>query len=477
MRSALLAIALLACLACADVASAAGITLGTGRHPDVAVDENRTAHVVWDAVDTGADRLFYCQVPRGAKGCTNARTFTPPQESIGRSSYVFAPGGGRVLIASFRCCGEPDEGLHVFESTDGGLTFGPGRNIGSQDPEQNAVLGPGNSISSVNTGFFQNATIQGGRTTQRAELPPGFSVPTYASVALYNGTIPVFARADGDDTTFHVWSGNGNLNNPASWTGPTVLPPGNEVVLAGGPAGLDLLYLRGKPGKRYWGARKFDGTTFGSEVRVTEAGDPIFAHLGTTPLAPSSFQAVWVDNRTPNRLKWARSADGVNWSEHYVAASDADADRMFNLRVAAASDGRAFVVWDQNANSGSTKGLLLPAKGKGPPLDAARRAQFEFQFYAPFPCAPQSGSFDVTMTPKTVKSLPNRKRVKVTRVRYTFDSDQELQDDPPFGGAQFDLGESPAGSAHKLRAVVSYKPLSGGSTKTVTLSGTGFVCP
>lgn len=466
----------LVCLVGADTAGAAAITLGAGRHPDVAIDEGNTAHVVWDSVDAGApDRLFYCQIPRTAKACANTRTLTPPLEAIGQSTHVFAPGGGRIVIASKRCCG-PEEGTVVLESGDNGATFGPPRLVGNYERAGDIAFGPGQSLLMASPAAVQRGALTGPAATTHAELEVGFSVPTYGAVATHNGTTPVFVHSDGDDTTYHVGDAAADLNMASNWAGPTVMPGGDEVFLESSPAGTQLLQKRGKPGKRYYGARKFDGAAFTPEVRVTEAADPREAGLGTTPFNGGSFYSAWIDNRTPDRLRWARSANGFNWSESEVVVGGSDAEDAFNIRVAGAPDGRAFAVWDENDNSGNARGVLLPAKGRGPPADAVRAAQYEFQLHAPFPCTPKGGALKMSVMPRTVKKVSKSKKAAVSSVRFTLDKTGEITDKTSKYTASFATADLPASSAHSLRAIVSYK-VGGGKTKTATLAATGLICP
>lgn len=475
LRSLTAALAALLGLACADVAAAAGITLGPGRHPDVAIDENNVAHVVWDSVDQGAnDRLNYCQVPRGGKSCTKTQALIPPLEAIGQSTHVFAPGGGRIVIASVRCCGDV-EGTHVSESTDGGTTFGPFRNIGDYERPTEAILGPGESISASTPGTFQNSPLAGPKATAFADLDVGFTIPTYGALGLFDGTTPVFVHADGDDATFHVWNGAGALNDAASWTGPTKLAHGGEVAMESNVAGVALFQEHNA--KDVWTVRKFDGAGFTPENTITEKGDPIFGTIGGTPFNGGSFHAAWIDNRTPNRLRWARSPNGFNWSESLAAFTGDEADNAFNLRVAGARDGRAFVVWDQNDNDGNAKGLELPPKGGGPPIDAVRVAQYELQYAVPFPCAPADSKLGMSIKVKGTGARPKSKSVNVTGVRFTLDKKNVVNDTKPSFKASFPTAGLAPGSAHSLRAFVNYRPLTGGKTKVATLKATGLICP
>jgi hypothetical protein len=466
-----------ALLAAAPAAGAAPITFGKGRFPDVAVDENNTAHVVWDSIDgAGPDRLFYCQIPRTASSCQNTKALTPPLRAIGRSSYVFAPGGGRVLIVSFRCCDtSAGEGRQLYESTDGGLTFGAPTRIGSQDPESNAVLGPGDSISGSAVSDFQNSPLSG-FTNDIATLDSGFPVPTHGAVAVHNGTTPVLVQADGSNTSFDVYKGTGPLNDKASWTGPTALPAGDEPSLAGGPAGTTLLLKQGTPGKTFWSARRFDGSGFGPAVHVTETGDPIEASLGTTPFG-GAFHAVWVDNRSPNELRWARSADGLSWSDPYTSFSGDEADNAFHLRVSGASDGRAFAVWDQNDNAGSAKGVLLPAPGKDEPaVDSADAGQLEVGLIVPFACVAKPAKARLQVTSKTKKKIAKNKRVRITKVVFTLDGLPKVTDKKAAFRNDFSTASLAAPSSNPASAAVTFVPVKGGKAKTKKLKGTVRIC-
>jgi hypothetical protein len=456
------------------VAQAAPLQLGVGVEPDAAVDEAGTAHVVWNAVDNEvADRFFYCQVPRTAKACRNTKTFNPPHEAIGRDTYVFARPGGRIVIFSHRCCG-PGDGSFVFESTDGGLNFGPGRVVGTLDPQEQAIFGPGESISAAGEQDFQNSALSGGSGPGFVDFDPGFVTPTSASVGLFNDAIPVHARADGDDTTFHVYDGSGSLNDKANWAGPTAIPPGDEVRLAGGPAGLALLYQRGSSNKRYLGARVFNGTNFGDEAVVSEKASPIFGALGSSPFS-AGFHALWINNRTPNELRWSRSPNGTDWNPPYVAARGKEPDNAYRLRVAGAPDGRAFAVYDQNTNDGAVKGIWLPAKGE-PPTDRAAVGQYAFSFFAPFNCVPKGSPVALKVVTRTKKGVPKKKQVSLQRAAFKLGT-ESITDVKPAYSASFPTTDLVAGQAYKVSAAMLFRRSADGPLKFVAMTGLVSICP
>src|SRR5438874_8072817 len=190
-----MALALLLLAPAARGESLSPFTAGNGAHPDVAVDSAGTGHIVWDESIPGADDLLhYCQVPAGGSACSVQVTLHPPEEAIGRSSYVFAASPSTIYIVSFRCCGHPQEGNWLFTSTDGGHTFDSGTNVGSVDFEYGAQLGPGSTISGADKTTFQNMPISGPGPSDTASLDPGFLV-LYAGFGVFNNATPVLVQS------------------------------------------------------------------------------------------------------------------------------------------------------------------------------------------------------------------------------------------------------------------------------------------
>src|SRR5918994_6517002 len=128
---------------------ATSFVVGSGNQPHVAVDAAGTAHVVWDenAPFPNTDPLHYCQIPRGQQACTGGvRTFTLANTAIA-PAQVLIPGPNRVQLLAFRFGGGAPDGMYLFESSDGGATFGAPRQIGTETVVNDAVAGPGDSVS------------------------------------------------------------------------------------------------------------------------------------------------------------------------------------------------------------------------------------------------------------------------------------------------------------------------------------------
>jgi hypothetical protein len=475
--------------------AAQSFAVGTGEFPDIAVDTAGTAHVVWNE-DSGSastsDTVHYCQVPRGATDCTSEQTFTPPLDTTGRTTYVFVPSAGRVVIESYRCCAaETVTGNYLLESTDGGQTFSAPRRIGNIDHQQGAAFGPGDAVSGARADAsveaYQRLPLSGAAAASTANLDSGIGIPTHAAVGIFGGTTPVQVFSDGDKTTFLRNTG-GDPNSGSNWTGPTTLtPPGDEPLVASGPAGLVLLYKIGEPGARVLAARKFDGATFGAPVNVSEIGDPIQAGLSAEPSA-GAFQALWVDNNaSPNEMHWSSSPDGTTWSQPQTIVTGDEADAAAHLRVAAAPDGEGFGVWD--ALGSGTAIRVVPLKKGTPgsgddgndgsasnPADAVVVGDKEVTLLTPAKCVNPGVKITLRVTSKTKKKLSPKKRVKIVNVVFSLDKKKKKDKKAAFK-ATFKTAGLATGSVHKLRAKVLLKPVLGkGKKKTKTLKGKLTIC-
>src|SRR3954452_8538659 len=200
--------------------------VGTGGKPQVAVDANGTAHVVWQVTVSAPDQpdeLHYCQVPAGAAACSGEKVLVAPLDAIGRPSYVFTTSDGRVIVETYRCCNTastgPRPGNYEFESSDGGQTFSAARLIGNLDHQSDAAFGPGEAITGANVAQHQQMPLTGAPASTFAELNTGFpGIPTMAGVGIFNGTSPVQVVTDGNGhTEFNTLTG-GDANSSASWS-------------------------------------------------------------------------------------------------------------------------------------------------------------------------------------------------------------------------------------------------------------------
>jgi hypothetical protein len=470
MRKLIPIVAAAALLALAPAATAAtSFDLGPGQFPDVAVDPGGTAHIVWDA---GGTQVRYCQVPRGKTACAVDRTLTPPAEAIGRSTYVFLPEPNRVVIATHRCC-SPDATL-AYDSRDNGQNFSGPITIGNLDAED-AVFGPGDAVSGVDTGGrYQRMPVFGTAATTQAMLPAGFSVPTGSSLALF-GARPLKVSADGTDTTFSLHSGTGDPNDASTWGPPTpVTPAGSEPHLASTTTGLAMIYRTGSASDAQLHARKFDGSAFGPATPIGLA-DPIQADL--TADSSGRFTAAWVENGvTPNEVRVASSGDGASWGKTAPILRGNAVDDLFHTQVATAPDGQGFAVFDANGPSGNiTATPLEPFSDTKDPLATSAIADVELGFFGPQACVQPPERVNLRVTSKRKRRLSPRRRVKITSVVFSVDRKKVTDKRAAFKGA-FSTAGFDRGTFHDVRAVVTLKPIKGGKAKKKTLKGRFNVC-
>jgi hypothetical protein len=487
----LLLLAVVALLVFAPAAGAEVLnpfTAGTGAHPDVAVDSSGIGHVVWDESVPGADDpLHYCQVPAGGSACAIQITLHPPEEAVGRSSYVFAPSPSTVYVVSFRCCGHPQEGNWLFTSTDGGHTFDSGTNIGDVDFEYGAQLGPGNTVSGAAKATFQNMPVSGPGPADMASLDPGFLV-LYAGFGVFNNSTPVLVQSDGDHLVFWRYSGSRNMNAASSWVGPTALDkPGADLSGAGGGQGMAFVYVGGPSGGPHMIlARKFDGANFGPATQISESGDTIFPAIGAES-AGGRFDAVWIDNSAqPNEIRFASSTDGGGtWSPLRRLLAGAEGDDAFNFAVSGAN-GSGFVAWDQNSNTGQvrvlpftpTSGLSTGGGNPNQPVATVTVGNEVVQFFAPTACVPSGQPVNLRVTSKAKKAIAgNKGRSKILQVLFKLDKKQKTDKKAAFK-ASFPTKGFKKGSNHKIAAKVDLRQiLSPHKRFTKTLRASVSICP
>jgi hypothetical protein len=486
------AAALVAALAPATAQAGTPFTFGQGSNPDVAVDAAGVAHVVWDE-DSGTtsvpDALHYCRLQPGAKACSGELVLHPPLDAIGRSSYVFSPSAGRVVVVTHRCCGIGDgEGVWAYGSSDGGQSFDGGHLIGDIDFEGNAVFGPGEAVTGSTTDEVQTMPLAGPPATTHAQLDAGFPIPTVGSAAV-SGTTLAHAAADGGHSSFNVLSGGGDPNATASWTPAAQLGAANDTRMAGGPAGIVLLQTVGEPGATRMVARKLSGAAFGAPVPVSEKGDPFQPDVYADP-ASGVFTATWIDNRTPNELRFSRSTDGSKWSAPQAVERGAEPDDAFHLQVAAGSNGKGFVVYDRNEQISAVRAVPLePLAGSGgsgagsvnggageTPVQSVTAGGEKFTLFAPKRCVKPAVKIRLRVTHKLKVKLSPKRRVKVARVAFSLDKKRKIDRKAAFR-KDFSTKGFKAASKHKVGARILLRPAKGkGKRVTKTLKGTFRIC-
>lgn len=249
-----------------------------GTRPDLLVDAAGTTHVVWNESSPGApDTTVYCRVPRNAQGCDILHRLVPP----GANEFSADAAGPEVLaindqvvVVSHRYPqevmkpgpdrSEDDNTLWLWSSDDGGATFAAPGVVSSGSAGGDAAafgVDPNNLSVGVVTGIVTGGVtftgIPGGQFVLRGALLASGDFVN-GRIAVRNGLPSVTYNDIGLTSTFlRTWTGQGDVNNPATWTPPAVFPGTDaDVTVAGnrllvlsedGPGRLTLYDADGAP--------------------------------------------------------------------------------------------------------------------------------------------------------------------------------------------------------------------------------------
>jgi hypothetical protein len=364
------AVLLLTFGASATARAATPLTVGIGYKPGVAVDAAGTAYVAWYGSENTAS-LQFCRLPRGAAACDlTVHNLAAPGTSLSRPAVVVS--GTRVAVIEYRypqTGSDPPPGVWEFLSTDGGASFDPGRRVGYPAFDE-AVPGPGDTLSVATNAssegmVFQNMPIDGTTSTDTTRAVLSLDHPYNGTIGLADAATPVVAFSNGSSLSqFRRYDGSGSVNDAANWTAPVDIGYADYPHLAGGPSGLFLLAGTETGGIA---ARKFDGTTFGQAVVISESADDAQAHL--TQDAGGRVHAVFPRGSVDGlQLVHAVSDDGVNWRSGTLLTQPPGVG-INGLRVAVAPDHIGVTAWESAVNA--TSEIRVAAIGPDAPAPAA----------------------------------------------------------------------------------------------------------
>ncbi|HEY5244350.1 MAG TPA: hypothetical protein VIJ60_01680, partial [Acidimicrobiales bacterium] len=242
-----------------------------GFDPDVAVDDDGTAHVLWTHLNPGtnSDSVEYCRISRGQAKCDQRWTFVPPLPTGGADgskaegrSRVLLPGVDHVVLLTHRTglvdfnaltgavdancaedggCVAEDHLTWAYESFDDGVTWQPPKVIGVVPTE-------GGVVSFAPTPPF---------TLETATSTPPNDVPVTAPTPLVGGVSAGFettayslgfqAAPLDDSTTFDVADLGAGEPGPSDHSAVGVTPSGQPLVLGHYASGLTWSRWNGGP--------------------------------------------------------------------------------------------------------------------------------------------------------------------------------------------------------------------------------------
>ena len=312
LATALVILGLMPAAASADVGQPTD--LGQGQNPNVTLEADGTAHIAYTGKGANSTELDYCTLPRGATACSVKSVIPAPGDSL---TIPFAFGSGNsVNVISYRYGLTPPFAkfaqVLLFQSADGGVTWGPGTPIGDIPP-YDIVFGPGDLISAVTNAVTAEMQYQawslGGNAAAHAALD-GDPYEYLGSVTMFNGNPLVVYASRGGDGRFRRYTGVGDANDQASWTPAADIGPLDWPHVVSGPSGVILIGQNALSGPNME-ARRFDGTTFGARTQITtgtRADHAVEDADGRVHVIGSKY-----GGKTGQQFFYASSYDGSSW--------------------------------------------------------------------------------------------------------------------------------------------------------------------
>jgi len=348
------------------------------RNPRVAVAPDGTAHIAWEFNGDGPDAVRYCRLPRGASACDATMSFTPDGLETFHAPSVLVREGGRIQVVVDRCCGGGGATpVHLYESEDGGTSWGTARTIGDIEIVQ-AIAGPGaNAVTGVEAGTYSPKPIavqvmatDAAQTTAAAALEDGPDRKFPGGVGLLDSATPILAYTDLKDTFLRRFdSTKSGYNDGANWLPSISIPGENEPILVSGSAGTYVMThdeIGDDPLKDAHLVRRVseaDGS-LSAPVLASDIGPPIRTTFSADD--GGGLLSLWTiaSSGDPAPIRAAFSPTGAAFNR---SGTLVDAATPFTLEAAAAADHGGFVVWDNN--SGGINAAAIPVGGppSGPP--------------------------------------------------------------------------------------------------------------
>ncbi len=370
------------------------ITLGTGKYPNLLVDDAGTARIVYaqDGGTTSADTIAYCALQRGQKQCAQSTGVPNPQEPEGGGDFAgnFPAGnhdfdgpvplaiGNQLFLVDRRFPDgftTPDgstseSNLFLWSSDDGGATItGPG-NIGDNELSGGATVYGGTANPSIGTisrtetgGTFFQGVGAGQYTRSKAQLGTGDQA--YYGALATDGNLPIATFADLSGNVFlREWSGQGDVNDASTWSQSSF--PGYSPQIIAGAAGVFVLYRDSSINSSNVFIRRVSGgTASGAAVKLASAVEqPIVSE------SPSGLISLaYVD---PKGVEVRSSTDGVHFTPQQLTAAIPSGHEVGHLVTGATGDGGGFVSFVKDPTGAEGIGSIVAsafgtqqATGKG----------------------------------------------------------------------------------------------------------------
>ena len=340
------AVALLAPAASAQAAQPFTIARD-GANPNVAVQRNGTAHVVWDR-DRGVSSFetHYCRIaPRGRRCARGSeRVFGPfphGRHQGSRPQVLLGAGGLVVVLASD--FDPPRDATYRFVSLDGGRTFGAGAIVGGL-VVRDAALAPNGVLGLVGIVGDAQLTTLAGAAQPIAQLMRTRNAVDQ-TVAFAGSTMLVAGVAQPENRILA-------FRGPASWA---QIPagPGTETSLVRSRFGTFLVNGRGLLPYRLM-VRRYNARTGrfrgGHRLGITAAdSDATAAPGGELYVAADTGRGLKVRTTRRHGRRLGRLRTVVRGSASF-----------HGVRIGVGRHGRGLVVWSSAPSGAGVRAAHLP---------------------------------------------------------------------------------------------------------------------
>jgi len=309
-----------------EISSASG-------HGTIAMEPDGSLVAVYD-VNGGNGHAKVCVLKRTGTKCTATVTLTPlADDGTNGVPQVFVTSADHVSVLQGACCDADPNGDVLFDSANGGSSFGAAVRVGSITPSAGTLTGgqiaftEGDASSTLVESVPFDAS---GPPAIYAE--PNSKIAADVGIGNYGGGVLVGADDLGSpDTTYVEYAGAGNNFDNSSSYAPVGAISKSELI----GISVGALLTENTTGKNTVELRMFNGTGFGAAHAVpgTSGGGPEWFAVYQDPSgAVHVFSERGKAKQGYDLIEESTSDGGVRWSAP-VDLGDAITNNFFSVAL------------------------------------------------------------------------------------------------------------------------------------------------
>jgi hypothetical protein len=271
--------------------------------------------IVLASPTSGGAAINVCTLNPGGTSCATKATLSAykgggNQDTFSGPIEVFATGGDNLSIVAYDCCYIGANGVTVFNSTDGGRTWGPQIQAGDLGDVGAATFASGNLV--VATSLFHDGTQVQGFSPNPSIAQTSFAqASAYAgdtAISTYHGGVLV-AEDNLSNTRVEYAPAGAGVNSTASYK--TVGAFNNEETVA--LSGDALLTDPGGSLTSGIRLRFFNGASFGPAYKVPEPKNPDDGYFAEQ-VAGDGVHVFFIARRSGYDLMTETTVNGKTWT-------------------------------------------------------------------------------------------------------------------------------------------------------------------